>query len=277
MGGAGSDRKGGLPDRRPQDRRRPQVGRHRHHVPRDEPQPGLGTGGNAVDDQGVPAEAGIVHAGTGRDLEEARSPAFLEKDKGRVALVSISSGNSAYEWAGLGKGPIPGRPGVNPLRATTKYELDHATAEQYKEGARKLGVLSGLPRHAERVQRHAGTAGGRNRFSSFTFVDGDKFEISTVGHPKDIEGNLRSIDAARQMADLVIVAHHNSLSEGRRGDLPCRFAREFAQGGHRRRSGHLRRPRLAQGPRDRGLQGQAHAARARQLLLAELLHREGAS
>jgi poly-gamma-glutamate capsule biosynthesis protein CapA/YwtB (metallophosphatase superfamily) len=173
--------------------------------------------------------SGIVHAGTGRDLEEARGPAFLEKDKGRVALVSISSGNSAYEWAGLGKGPIPGRPGVNPLRATMRYELDHATAEQYKEGARKLGVLSVSRATPSEFNVTPGQQAGATGFSSFTFVDGDKFGISTVGHPKDIEGNLRSIDAARQMADLVIVAHHNSLSEGGRGDLPCRFAREFAR------------------------------------------------
>jgi poly-gamma-glutamate capsule biosynthesis protein CapA/YwtB (metallophosphatase superfamily) len=174
-------------------------------------------------------KAGIACAGTGRDLEEARGPAFLEKDKGRVALISISSGNSAYEWAGLGKGSIPGRPGVNPFRATMKYELDHATAEQYKEGARKLGVLSVSRATPNEFNITPGQQAGATGFSSFAFVDGDKFEISTVGHPKDIEGNLRSIDTARQMADLVVVAHHNSLSEGRRADLPCKFAREFAK------------------------------------------------
>ena len=84
-------------------------------------------------------KAGIACAGTGRDLEEARAPAFVEKDKGRVALISISSGISASEWAGLAKGSIPGRPGINPLRLTMKYEVDHSTAEQLKAVGEEAG------------------------------------------------------------------------------------------------------------------------------------------
>jgi poly-gamma-glutamate capsule biosynthesis protein CapA/YwtB (metallophosphatase superfamily) len=174
-------------------------------------------------------KAGIVGAGTGRDLEEARGPAFLEKDKGRVALVAISSGNSATEWAGLAKGEIPGRPGVNPLRVTTKYEVDHATAEQYKAGAKKLGTLSVSRTNPQEFNITPGQVAGATGYAAFTFVDGEKFGISTLGHPKDIEGNLRSIDEARQMADFVMVAHHNSISEGGRGDAPCKFAVDFAK------------------------------------------------
>jgi poly-gamma-glutamate capsule biosynthesis protein CapA/YwtB (metallophosphatase superfamily) len=170
--------------------------------------------------------AGIAWAGTGRDLEEARSPAFVEKDKGRVALVSISSGNIASEWAGLPKGSIPGRPGINPIRVTMKYEVDHEAAEQLKAVGRKLGALrtfDAAPQDFDITPRQ------QSGQSSFAFVDGDKFEISTVGDPKDIQGNLRSIDTARQMADFVMVAHHCNLSEGARGDLPCKFARAFAR------------------------------------------------
>jgi poly-gamma-glutamate capsule biosynthesis protein CapA/YwtB (metallophosphatase superfamily) len=174
-------------------------------------------------------KAGIAVAGTGRDLEEARGPVFLEKDRGRVALVAISSGNSAMEWAGLGKGEIPGRPGVNPLRLSMKYEVDHATAEQYQAGAKKLGVLSVSRTNPQEFNFTPGQNTGATGYSAFTWVDGDKFEISTVGHAKDIEGNLRSIDEARQMADFVMVAHHNSVSEGSRGDTPCKFVVDFAK------------------------------------------------
>src|SRR5258706_15948977 len=88
-------------------------------------------------------KAGMAVAGSGRDLEEARGPTYFESDKGgRMALISLSSGNSAFEWAGLGKGKIPGRPGVNPLRVKTTYQVPHATAEQFKTAARSLGVIS---------------------------------------------------------------------------------------------------------------------------------------
>ena len=173
--------------------------------------------------------AGIAVAGTGMDLEDARRPTYFEKDKGRVALISVSSGNSAYEWAGLGKGPIPGRPGINPLRVRTVYEVDHATAEQLKATGRKLGVLSAAAAARKEFNITPGSSAGVTGFSGFSFVDGDKFEISTVGHPKDIEGNLRSVDEARQMADFVMVAHHNSTSEGGRGNSPSKFAVDFAR------------------------------------------------
>jgi poly-gamma-glutamate capsule biosynthesis protein CapA/YwtB (metallophosphatase superfamily) len=171
-------------------------------------------------------EAGIARAGTGRDLEEARGPAFVEKDKGRVALVSISSGNIASEWAGLPKGSIPGRPGINPIRVAMRYEVDHEAAEQLKAIGRKLGTLrtfDDAPRDFDITPRQ------QSGQSSFAFVDGEKYEISSVGDPRDIAGNLRSIDTARQMADFVMVAHHCNLSEGARGDLPLKFARAFAR------------------------------------------------
>ncbi len=53
--------------------------------------------------------AGLACAGTGRDLEEARAPGYLETKKGRVALVSITSGTGlrtgqACPRAGRGEG-----------------------------------------------------------------------------------------------------------------------------------------------------------------------------
>jgi poly-gamma-glutamate capsule biosynthesis protein CapA/YwtB (metallophosphatase superfamily) len=171
-------------------------------------------------------KAGIAHAGTGRDLEEARCPVYVEKDKGRVALVAISSGNTASEWAGLAKGSIPGRPGINPLRLNMRYEVDHSSAEQLKAIGKKLGVLR---TSASAPQEFGITPGPQSGQSDFAFVDGDKFAISSFGHPKDIEGNLRAIDEAKQMADLVMVAHHCNISEGARGDKPMTFARAFAK------------------------------------------------
>jgi poly-gamma-glutamate synthesis protein (capsule biosynthesis protein) len=174
-------------------------------------------------------KSGLTGAGIGRDLEEARAPGFCEKDKGRVALISTSAGNSAYEWAGLPKGTVPGRPGVNPFRATMRYMVDHETAAQFKAGAKKLGTLAQSRTKPDEFNITPGQQLGVTGSSGFTFVDGDKFEISTVGHQGDIEANVRSIKHARGEADLVIVAQHTSLSEGGRGDLPCKFAREFAK------------------------------------------------
>jgi poly-gamma-glutamate capsule biosynthesis protein CapA/YwtB (metallophosphatase superfamily) len=72
--------------------------------------------------------AGIVHAGTGKNLEDARAPAYLDTPKGRVALVGMhtphgtSNANASYQTGNIG-----GRPGLNPLNYTTYFNV---TAEQ---------------------------------------------------------------------------------------------------------------------------------------------------
>jgi Bacterial capsule synthesis protein PGA_cap len=73
--------------------------------------------------------AGIVHAGTGKDLEDARAPAYLDTPKGRVALVAMHTPNQPGNPSGATyrSGNIGGRPGLNALNYTVYY---HVTAEQ---------------------------------------------------------------------------------------------------------------------------------------------------
>lgn len=73
--------------------------------------------------------AGIVHAGTGKNLEDARAPAYFDSPKGRVALVGMHTPNGANPAsnASYQVGNIGGRPGINALNYTVFY---HVTAEQ---------------------------------------------------------------------------------------------------------------------------------------------------
>ncbi|MGH7428231.1 MAG: CapA family protein, partial [Candidatus Methylomirabilaceae bacterium] len=64
-------------------------------------------------------EAGLVYAGTGENLAEAREARFLETADGRVALVSLASTFPAHSAAGKARGAVRGRPGLNPLRHTS--------------------------------------------------------------------------------------------------------------------------------------------------------------
>lgn len=175
-------------------------------------------------------EAGMGCAGTGADLEEARAPGYFEVDKGRIGMVSIGSGNNLYEWAGYGKGKIPGRPGMNPIRVSMRYEVPHNVAEQLKAAGKGLGVLSEAAAAEKEFNiSPGGGAGAGTGTASFAFVDGDKFNITSTAHPKDVEANLRSIAEARAMADFVIVQHHNSTSEGGRSADPSDFVVDFAR------------------------------------------------
>ncbi len=77
-------------------------------------------------------EASIVHAGTGRNLQEARAAAFYNGPKGSVGLVSIwsidpTSEPSPVVAATYRNGDQGGAPGVNPLHVMQHYIV---TAEQ---------------------------------------------------------------------------------------------------------------------------------------------------
>lgn len=66
--------------------------------------------------------AGFVIAGTGRNLDEAAAPAYLDTANGRVALIGFASGanqlTDSSTWAG------PNRPGVNYLNLSADGTLD---------------------------------------------------------------------------------------------------------------------------------------------------------
>ena len=81
----------------------------------------------------------IVHAGTGRNLQEARAAAYFNGHKGSVGLVSMwsidpTSEPSPVVPATYRTGDQGGAPGMNPLRVTPYYIV---TAEQL-ESLRKI-------------------------------------------------------------------------------------------------------------------------------------------
>ncbi|MEE4450798.1 CapA family protein [Novosphingobium resinovorum] len=174
-------------------------------------------------------DAGIACAGTGKNLEVARAPAYFMNEKGRMAMVSVSSGNSPFEWAGLPKGAVPGRPGVNPLRVLTTIEVPKAAADQMKDTAQKAGIMSKAAAAKPNFTMGGGAVSGSNGFSGTQFAEGTEYAIHSQSHPADLKGNLRSVAEARAQADYVMVAHHNSTSEGARSQDPSEFVVDFAR------------------------------------------------
>lgn len=173
-------------------------------------------------------EAGLTVAGTGSDLEEAREPAYMETKRGRVALISTSSGNKSYEWAGMPKASLRGRPGVNPLRVSMKYQVDAEAARQLKRIAEALKI-GGERKSKDGSEVRINLPGDQSTLNAGVFVPGTEFKVISECNRRDFEGNLRSIDEAMKMADFVMVAHHFNIAEGSRGDVPPNFARIFAK------------------------------------------------
>ncbi|MDE1993413.1 MAG: CapA family protein [Rhizobiaceae bacterium] len=171
--------------------------------------------------------AGIATAGTGADLELASEPGYVEKKNGRVALVSTSSGNQHFMWAGQPKGALKGRPGVNPLRLNFEFMVDEETAKNLRDFAKRLNIAK-APKHGRDGSFGIQIPGAQQWGDPDSFFVGDHCEIISRCNKRDLERNLRSIHEAKSMADLVIVAHHFSVSDGPRGDLPPQFVQQFA-------------------------------------------------
>lgn len=176
--------------------------------------------------------SGLVHAGIGHCLEEAREPAYFESSAGRVALISISTGHHPYDNAGITKAPNRGRPGVNPLRIVQKYVVEQSDLDNMVALWKKMG-LSMRPRFFSKpddgdVTFNMGDHGGGNS-ATFIFRPGDKPEVITIVDPVDLDDNLRMIRDARRQADLVIVCHHAAVNDGARGDAPAKMVPPFAK------------------------------------------------
>ena len=80
-------------------------------------------------------KAGLVAAGTGENLAEARAPSYLETPGGRVALIAVSSSFAAFNPAGPQRKDMRGRPGLNPLRVQTTYVIPDDRFQQLGLGA----------------------------------------------------------------------------------------------------------------------------------------------
>jgi poly-gamma-glutamate capsule biosynthesis protein CapA/YwtB (metallophosphatase superfamily) len=168
-------------------------------------------------------QAGLVHAGVGENLTEARRPAYLETPKGRVALISCASYFPPAYRAGNARGDVPGRPGLNPVRNQRTFKV---TAAQ----------LSELVRIAEEVGLNPPKPDSDGRLSLFrtSFETGASFQVASSpgsewnADPQDVKEILRSIHEARRQADFVVVSMH-AHEQGQSVTDPAPFLPGFAR------------------------------------------------
>lgn len=155
-------------------------------------------------------EAGIVHAGTGDTLADARSPRFLTTPAGRVSLVSVASRFEAMSRAADPLGRVPGRPGVNALRTTRYVDVP---AHRLRELALIRDALpSGSVRASVLEADHRdGTVtlfGTRYAVRPGPAAPTDAVEFRFTVHDGDRREVLRSIRQAKQTSDFTIATMH---------------------------------------------------------------------
>jgi poly-gamma-glutamate synthesis protein (capsule biosynthesis protein) len=180
---------------------------------------------NHSGDYGVPAmqatrrhvaEAGIVAAGTGDSLMQAREAKFLDTTGGRVALVSVSSRFPDHARASRSHGDnVPARPGLNPLRHTTTYVVTSERLEELRKTAKELGLEATAEGSALTVFGHR-------------FVVGREPKVLTEPHQEDMEEIATVVANAARLAHYVLVSIHGHEGAGDRS-VPAEFLVTFCR------------------------------------------------
>ena len=186
--------------------------------------------------------AGLVHAGSGRNLAQARMPAYLETRHGRVALIAITATFRPWNSASAQRPDLGGRPGINPFGSSTTYTVDDATFDTLKRMSVHLGFEQTRARNRGHFysEREAPPEHDQElELFGQRIVRGTEFSAASTGNAADIADNLGQIREARRQADWVVVSFHSHD-----------FAPEPAQRPHPHRSAN---PRISSGLRACGV------------------------
>jgi poly-gamma-glutamate capsule biosynthesis protein CapA/YwtB (metallophosphatase superfamily) len=145
------------------------------------------------------ARAGLILAGSGEDLQQARAPRYCHCDAGTVGLVAMASDFIPYGKASHARPDMRGRPGVNPLGLIDERAIfvPETTANRLKALVRSVG---GRPKRR----------GVPFRLGWFTVHPSVHFGASLRPWvaPADLDANLNAIGEAAANADIVVASVH---------------------------------------------------------------------
>ena len=151
--------------------------------------------------------AGIVQAGTGKNLEDARAPAFLDTPKGRIALVGMhtphntTAANASYQTGNTG-----GRPGLNALNYVTYHHVTEQQLEAIK-GIRRA-VYTPPPGATNTVRLPAKEPADRVQLFGVWYKVGTPGTKSFEMDPEDLREILRSIRNGKYLSNFLIATIH---------------------------------------------------------------------
>jgi poly-gamma-glutamate capsule biosynthesis protein CapA/YwtB (metallophosphatase superfamily) len=143
--------------------------------------------------------AGLVQAGAGASLSEARKPGIFYSPRGTVALIATASTFNPATVAFDGTGAIKPRPGISVLRARPVIELTEAQMELMRRvSAAWWNPNSGVREDAP----GAVTVGGA------TYRAGTSGKLTYLVDKDDRDAIVSSITSAKRANDLVAFSIH---------------------------------------------------------------------
>jgi poly-gamma-glutamate synthesis protein (capsule biosynthesis protein) len=159
---------------------------------------------------------GLTHSGTGMNLGFASRPGYFESPKGRIALIGFATTFTPMSRAANPRGPYRGRPGLNALRTSDRYEVAPAAFQTLRAAITEMGA--DVPEDPEAPLRLFGIRvyrGSENRVVT-TLDEHDRTRI------------LSEIRNAADQADFVVVNSH-SHQPGNSSVRTTEWLRAFAK------------------------------------------------
>lgn len=171
--------------------------------------------------------SGLVHAGVGRNLDEAAAPRYLETPSGRVALIAVNTSFEPSAMAGKQSPLFPGRPGMNGLRIESVVELPQADIDYIKQIAKDTNINA--EKEITRAEGyHPPLADNEAEFGSMKFVAGTQRRHVCKINPADMARVKKAIFEAQLQADYIMISVHSHQLSGSEKETPADFLREFA-------------------------------------------------
>ncbi len=171
---------------------------------------------------------GLSFAGIGRNLEDARRPAYHTHPNGTVAMLSCSATFAKGQEASAQRNDMPGRPGLAPLRYETVHEVTEAQMAALRDLAEQLGIE---PRRREFLKlgfAHPPEDPAVFPFNDMQFRVGDKVGVRTKPRAKDVDAIAHWVREARNSSDLVMVSFH-AHEQGDDKEQAAEFLQPFAR------------------------------------------------
>ena len=171
-----------------------------------------------IDTMDALRERSMVFAGGGRNLGEARSPAYLDTAGARVAVLGTTSSFVVGAPAGPSREDMPGRPGISPLRVDYEIVLDQARYDAVVEIDEALGTAQ-VARERRELARMPAQEGAME-FMGLRFVKGASPGITEKVNQRDLDDICRWMSDAKRQAEFVVMSLHAHQGKNRRGNSP---------------------------------------------------------
>ena len=176
--------------------------------------------------------SGLIHAGCGRNLDQAAAPAYLDHPRGRTALIAFTASmNSEFQDVGIAgrqSRRVPGRPGPNQVRVKETLIVTQEQMQQLEIIAEATQVNGALTISRAEGYSMPAAEGTLDFGKHIHFRVGDTPRKESLCHSADLERLKDSIRQARFQSDAVLIALHAHQLEGTSKEQPAQFMQEFA-------------------------------------------------